>query len=152
MMRKAIMDVRFCVFCLIALCKISGFMIYSRKILVLYDSVGIYGPVMQFHDTYFFIFVSFISFISMCYAYLTYSYFHVLVYFIFGINGIFSIVLAAPYLGKKWLVFIFLGPQVLELIYVLYNFRLFCGRALYIYNKRAGNDFKIKFALKVSNF
>lgn len=146
------MDVRFCVFCLITLCKISGFVIYSLKNLEIYNSVGIYGPIRLFHDTYFYIFVSFISFISICYAYLTYSYFHILVYFIFGINAIFSAVLASPYLAEKWLIFIFLGPQVLELSYVLYNFKIFCGRALYIYNKKAGNNFETKFALKVSNF
>lgn len=146
------MDVYFCVFCLISFCKTMGTMIYCRKIIIFFDEMGILMPKFFIHAVYSYMFISFISFVSMSYAYVAHSYSHVLVYIVFGVNSVIYTILVSPWLFRNWLVFIYFTPQVLELTYVLYNFKIFCGRAFYIYNKIAGNNLQIKYALKVSKF
>ncbi|KCZ82267.1 hypothetical protein H312_00290 [Anncaliia algerae PRA339] len=138
-------------FCIISFTKLICYMAHVKYTFKEYRKIAIKMPIISIYISYLYMFLIFIGFISMCYSYLMFSYFYIILYIVFSANIIINMcgqLVFARYPAYFIAFFIF---QIFEVIYILLNFKYFCARAIYIRNKKVGNNIFLKRALNVSN-
>ncbi|KCZ76659.1 hypothetical protein H311_02338 [Anncaliia algerae PRA109] len=140
----------FSLFNIISLAKIFCYMMHIKATISYYNNHGIFTPIMIDYDMYLNIFFMFTGYIFMLNSYLTYSYYHILLYLVFVVNTLVNILAKFPFVNFTKYFTTFICIAAIEPFFVIYNLKSFAYRAIYTRNKKLGSNILLKNGLNVS--
>lgn len=142
----------FLMYCAISSVKLLSYMFHVRHVISEVNNYGISFHVTGIYRSFVIILTMFIGFICMCHAYMVYSYFNILLYFVLtGSVIVYSLAISMFVLHPKYFT-LFYTFQLLEIIYTAFNFKYFCGRGIYLKNRKLGTNLMLKRSLNVSKY
>lgn len=132
------------IFCIFTLLEIIAAIIYIRMSIKEVKGKGILVyPALIYASVGYFL-GNFFTFTSLSFAVIAQNYNALIFYFYLSCNIILSSFCYAPFSYRSYLYLTFLMPQILEVLFVFYNFNLYARKILFLRNRKIGSDIRLK--------